>query len=119
MWAGIVLILATGFIHAIEVGEAFEEMAYKGWLFAANALGSMVAVYWIFRGKCFGWQLGFLIAAGSIIGYVLSRTVGLPGLAPEPDEWLEPLGVASLAAEGLFLAVVIAGGLFKKMARHK
>jgi hypothetical protein len=38
------------------------------------------------------------------VGYVLSRTVGVPGLPAEPDAWLEPLGVASVVAEVVFLA---------------
>jgi len=34
---------------------------------------------------------------------VSSRTVGLPGIPPEPDAWLEPWGLASLVVEGLFV----------------
>ena len=42
-----------------------------------------------------------------MIAYCLSRTVGLPYIPAEPDAWLEPLGVASLAAEGLFIGVFV------------
>lgn len=114
MWAGMLLILITGLIHVVEAGEGFEEAAYKGWLFCANGLGALAAAYGIFQRKCWGWGLGFVIAAGSIAGYVLSRTVGLPGIPAEPDEWLEPLGVASLLAEGLFVAIVLVKKCLKK-----
>jgi hypothetical protein len=40
---------------------------------------------------------------------VISRTVGLPGL-PVETEWLEPLGVLSLAVEALFVGVYLAIG---------
>jgi hypothetical protein len=37
------------------------------------------------------------------VGYVLSRTIGLPGMPVE--EWLEPLGVLSLPVEALFVGL--------------
>lgn len=106
-WLGIGLIVIVGLIHAIDAPECFEEAAYKGWLFYANGLGALVAAFGISRDERFGWDLGLLIAAGSFLSYVASRTVGLPIIPAEPDAWLEPLGVASLIAEGLFVAVFI------------
>lgn len=105
LWAGIVFILATGIIHLIDAPGVFQEMAYKGVLFALNGAGAIVAAVGIYRGsRTWGWMLGVLIAAGSIAGYIASRTIGMPGLPAEPDAWLEPLGVASMIAEALFLA---------------
>jgi hypothetical protein len=54
-----------------------------------------------------GWFLGLLVAGGAFAGYVISRTVGLPGL-PVETEWLEPLGVLSLLVEALFVGVYLA-----------
>ena len=104
LWTGVGLILATGLIHLVEVPDSFEEAGYKGVLFILNGLGALVAAFGIYRGqKTLGWTLGMLIAAGSFAGYVASRTVGLPGIPAEPENWLEPMGVASLVAEGLFV----------------
>jgi hypothetical protein len=50
--------------------------------------------------------LGALIAFGSIVGYVISRTVGLPMLEVE-DEWLEPLGAISLAVEAFYMVLYL------------
>ena len=36
-----------------------------------------------------------------------SRTVGLPFIPAEPDAWFEPLGVAAMIAEVLFIVVFI------------
>ena len=52
--------------------------------------------------------MGLAVAAGAIVAYVLSRTVGLPQLPAEPDAWLEPAGVASLIAEALFIIAFVA-----------
>ena len=40
------------------------------------------------------------------MGYVISRTVGLPGL-PVEEEWLEPLGLLSLLVEALFIGLYL------------
>ncbi len=107
-WVGITLILTTGLIHVLNAPDSWHEAAYKGGLFAANGLGAVVAAYGIYRGqRRWGWELGLLIAVGSMIGYVASRTVGLPHLPAEPEAWLEPFGVASVIVEGVFVAVFL------------
>ena len=106
MWAGIVLIVVTGVIHFLDAPDAFGEATYKGILFSLNVIGALVAAFGIFRGKSWGWLLGLLIAGGAIAGYVISRTIGLPGL-PVESEWLEPLGVLSLIVEGIYVLLSI------------
>jgi hypothetical protein len=105
--AGISLILIVGLIHLIDSPEDLEEGSYQGFLFLANFLGAIMAAVGIYRGDRWGWVLGFLVAGGAFVGYVISRTVGLPGL-PVETEWLEPLGVLSLIVEGLFVGLCLA-----------
>jgi len=105
-WLAIAAILGTGLIHIVEAPDAFGEAAYKGALFVANGMGALVAAYGIFRDRRgSGWVLGLLVAGGALLAYVASRTVGLPGLPAEPDAWLEPMGVASLVCEGVFVVL--------------
>ena len=105
--AGISLIVVVGLIHLINAPGDLEEGSYTGPLYLANFFGALAAAVGIYRGKRWGWTLGFLVAAGAFAGYVISRTVGLPGL-PVETEWLEPLGVLSLLVEGLFVGVFLA-----------
>jgi hypothetical protein len=105
LWLAIGAMSTTGLIHGLTAPECFTEAIYKGWLFYANAFGAMLAAWGILQQKDWGWNLGIIIAVGSIVAYVASRTIGLPLIAPEPDAWLEPLGVGSLMAEGLFVTV--------------
>ena len=108
MFFGIISIFVTGLIHAIEAPDAFHEAFYKGALFCLNAFCSLFAAIGIYMyKKVWGWRLGFLIAVFSIILYVISRTIGLPNIPAEPDEWFEPLGVVSLFAESLFIIFFI------------
>jgi len=107
-WFAIAAIVATGLIHLLEAPDSFGEATYKGLLFVANGVFALMAAIGVYRDhRAWGWWLGLAVAGGGFIGYVLSRTVGLPGLPPEPDAWLEPMGVASLIAEGLFIALFL------------
>lgn len=102
-WFGIILIIVTGIIHFIEAPEYFEEAIYMSALFVLNGIASIAAAYGIFKNQKWGWILGCLIAAGSIIGYALSRIVGLPNIAVK--EWFEATGVISLVVETGFVIV--------------
>jgi len=107
-WLAIAAILGTGLIHLVEAQDAFGDAAYKGVLFVANGVGALVAAFGLYRNRRnLGWLLGLLVAGGALLAYVASRTVGLPGLPAEPDAWLEPMGVASLVCEGLFVALFV------------
>lgn len=107
-WIAIVAILVTGGIHLKEAHDAFGDAAYKGILFIANGLGALAGTVGILLRRDWGWWLGLAVAAGAMVAYILSRTVGLPQLPAEPDAWLEPSGVASLVAEGMFIVAFLA-----------
>lgn len=105
LWIAIALILVTGLIHFMEAPDNLSEAPYKGVLFIMNGVGALIAAVGIYRGsRSWGWGLGALVAAGAVAGYIMSRTIGLPGL-PVDDEWFEPLGVLSVIAEAGFVAV--------------
>src|SRR6267378_589750 len=107
-WLAIAAILGTGLIHLVEAQDAFGDARYKGVLFVANGIGALVAAFGLYRNRRgLGWLLGLLVAGGAFLAYVASRTVGLPGLPAEPDAWLEPMGVASLVCEGLFIILFV------------
>jgi uncharacterized membrane protein YfcA len=104
--AGISLIVIVGLIHLINSPEDLQEGSYTGVLYLANFAGALTAAIGIYRGRSWGWSLGALVSAGAFAGYVISRTVGLPGLGVE-EEWLEPLGVLSLIVEALFVGLYL------------
>ena len=105
-WIGIGLILVVGLIHFVDAPDSFSEAFYKGALFTANGVGAVIAVVGIFLDrKDVGWTLGVLVAGGAFVGYVISRTVGLPGIGV--DVWLEPLGLFSLLVEALYVGVYL------------
>jgi Na+/proline symporter len=102
----VVAILIVGGIHLWLARAAFGNAPYEGLLFEANGIGALIAADALHRrGANWGWLLGALVAASTFLGYVMSRTVGLPGLPAEPDAWFEPLGVISVVAELVFLTL--------------
>jgi len=103
-WSAIVLMIAIGLLHLLTAQAKYEAAAYMGYLFAANFFGALIAAFGIYHQQVWGWWLGLLIAAGSMAGYIWSRTLGMPGMAVE--EWLNPSGVVALAMEGLFILLV-------------
>jgi hypothetical protein len=96
---------AVGIIHLILSPEYLSEQAYIGVLFIAGGLamcGLAVALWRVDNVP--SWFLGALTMAGMGIGFVLSRTTGLPGF--KESEW-ELSGIVCLVLEAAFVAVAI------------
>ena len=107
-WAAIAALLAQGVIHLYEAPEMYSEVPYLGILFVLTLAGALVATVGMWRDEAWGWGLGLATTAGPLLGYVLSRSVGIPGLR-ETDlaSIFEPLGIACVAAEALVVLVAL------------
>jgi drug/metabolite transporter (DMT)-like permease len=95
----------VGVIHLVLSPEYLSEQAYIGVLFIVGGLflcGLAVALWR--ADNVPSWLLGALTMAGMGIGYVLSRTTGLPGF--HESEW-ELSGIVCLVLEAAFVAVAI------------
>ena len=55
-----------------------------------------------------GWLLAVGVALGPLVGFVLSRGPGLPDYADDKGNWTEPLGLISVAVEGVLLVAALA-----------
>ena len=101
----------VGLIHLILAPEYFSEQAYIGVLFVLGAIALFAFALRLWRGDDVpSWLLGALTMAGMGIGFVLSRTVGLPGF--HEGEW-ELSGIVSLLLEAgfvVFAARALAAG---------
>lgn len=93
----------TGLIHLVLIPEYAEEQLYIGVLFfGAFVVCTGVAVTLWRRDEPLAWGLGALTCAGMFVGFVLSRTVGLPGF--HESEW-EISGIVSMIAEAVFVGL--------------
>jgi hypothetical protein len=100
-WSGIVLILEIGLLHLMTAQSEYEEAVYMGYLFVGNFILALIAAYGIYRKQLWGWLVGLFVAAGSIAGYIWSRSLGMPGM--EVEEWLTPYGISAMTAEFVFV----------------
>ena len=78
-----------------------------GVLVLANFFGSLVSAVGIYRGALWGWLLGVLVAGGAAVGYIVSRSVGMPGFEHAIGRWFGARGVLSLVVEVLFVALFV------------
>jgi hypothetical protein len=107
---GVVGCLAVTAIHIIDQGgvPGLKEPEYIRVLYyVLEAAGVVAATLLLTRYGKSGWFLALGVAAGPILGYVLSRGPGLPNY-DDIGNWTEPLGVISLVVEGILLIIAAA-----------
>jgi hypothetical protein len=97
-----------GLIHLLDSIGKYSETRYLFWMYIALIAGSLATA----GAVLFSRRRVFLLAAAglaasTLIGYVLSRTTGLPNATDDIGNWTEPLGLASLFVEGAVTAVSI------------
>lgn len=91
-------------LHVLLVPDHLEEKFYIGLLFAVGSAVMLVVAAALVVGKrpMAAWLTGAAVSLGMIIGFCLSRTIGLPYGYYEPG-WEPPYGPLSLIVEGLFV----------------
>jgi len=100
---GAAALAGTGLLHLALAPEYLSEEPYIGVLFVLGAAASLFLAWRLWRANdSAAWFLGALVASGMAAGFVLSRTVGLPGF--HEGEW-ESSGLVSLLLEGSFVAL--------------
>jgi hypothetical protein len=106
--AGVATIFAAGLLHAFITPEYVKEKLYIGASFGISfVLCTLVAAWLWARPSRNAWIAGSLLAGGMVVGFLLSRTVGLPGF-DESGEWAHwTEGFPALSAELGFLALAI------------
>ena len=102
----IVGLMAIALIHIEELPDAFDAIGYLGALFICAVVASLLLAAVMTRtGADPAWAAVGGFAALILLFYVISRSVGLPGFTDDIGEWAEPLGLASMVAEGLTVCV--------------
>ena len=99
--AGIAALGAVIAIHTSELSGKVDETAYLGFGYVLLIAASIVSIALLAQRDVRGWILGGVTAAVTFIGYVLTRTTGLPKAHGDVGNWGETIGIWSLVAEGL------------------
>ncbi len=95
-----------GLIHLLDLPGKFSETPYLAWMYIGLIAGAVLVAGELIRtGATRAWVAGAALALGAMIGYTLTRTTGLPQAHGDIGNWLEPLGLASLFVETLFVGL--------------
>jgi hypothetical protein len=96
-------------IHLLDLPGKLSETPYMFVLYVALMVSSIaLAVALIRTDDTRVWAAVAVLPALVIVGYVLSRTTGLPQSNDDIGNWSEPLGMASLFVEGSLVALASA-----------
>jgi hypothetical protein len=108
--AGVVLCLGVAYIHLVDQ-HFFAFDKHPGYVLAGYVLleiaGVIAALLLLLRPGLGPWALAVGVAAGPLVGFVLSRGPGLPDYVDDKGNWTEPLGIISLLVEAVLLAVAL------------
>src|SRR3954451_6099210 len=97
---------AIGVIHLLDSVGKYSETRYLFWMYIALIAGSIaVAGAVLFTRSRAAFLASAGLAGAAALGYVLSRTTGLPNANGDIGNGPEPLGLASLFVEGGVVAV--------------
>jgi len=119
--SGVVALAGIFYVHLIGVSDKLSEVKYLGVGYILLMIGAaMVAVALAVGNEShhrLAWMTGGALAAATIIGFTLTRTVGLPQSMDDKGNWGEPAGIWSLVAEGAF--VVLAAFVLARGGRRR
>jgi hypothetical protein len=107
--AGAGLALAVAVIHLQDQGGLLGHQS-PTWLkfgYYLIEIGSTIAAGLILRSKVAGWILGLTMAVSAFSGYLLSRSVGVPGDPGDINNWGYTLGTVSLVVEATFIVLAV------------
>jgi hypothetical protein len=55
------------------------------------------------------WTAAALSCTVAVVAYLISRSVGLPGMSDDIGRWTEPLGLMSICSEAVVVAAAMIG----------
>lgn len=116
--AAIVGLGGTAYIHLAEMSDKFAEVPYLGIGYGLLSIACVISIYLLVRGDRRGWLLGGATCLATFVGFVLTRTVGLPASTDDIGNWSEAIGTWSLVFEGFVVVLTAAVLLMQRGARR-
>ena len=103
---GVLGMAGIGLVHLLDAPGKYTETPYMFWMYIALILGAIAVGAELLRtGSRLAWAAAAGLAGSAIVGYVLTRTTGLPQDHGDIGNWTEGLGLASLWIEGCVVAL--------------
>jgi hypothetical protein len=106
---GALLAVAVAAVHVADQDgvTALAEPAWLGWGYRAIEVGGLLTALTLLlavaAGRALarlGWAAALLLAAAPLLGYLATRTIGLPEATDDVGNWGDWVGTVSLLLEG-------------------
>jgi hypothetical protein len=95
-------------IHILDAADTYQSTRWLFWFYIALIVAAVpVACLLLQWSSSRVWLLAAGLALGPFVGYLLSRSTGLPGDTGDIGNWLETLGMMSLFVEGCVIALAV------------
>lgn len=102
--------LAIALIHLLDVINKIKETPYLGGLYILLMVSSIAVAFAVLhKGSALSWAAAGGLAGLTLIGFILSRTTGLPSATTDIGNWTEKLGLASMLVEGAVILISLYG----------
>lgn len=99
-------VVAIGVIHILDAAPTYHDTPWIFWAYLALIVAAIPVTLWLLHWPSpLAWGAAVALAAAPLAGYVWSRSIGLPGDAPDIGNWLCTLGIAALFVETSLLAL--------------
>lgn len=114
---GFIGLLGVAMIHLLDVISKFHETPYLGVMYVMLMIASVIVAFALLHtGRPPAWMATGTLAGLTLIGFVLSRTTGLPSSDGDVGNWSEGLGLASMFVE---TGVILLSGYALALARRE
>jgi hypothetical protein len=108
---GALLALTVTAVHVADQGSitALTTPHWIGWGYRLIEVGGVLTALAVLlaRPARLGWAAGVLLGAGPFIGYIASRSVGVPGDHGDIGNWGYWVGTVSLFAEAALIVLSV------------
>ena len=108
---GALLALAVAAVHVADQGgvTAFGSPDWLGWAYRLVEVGGVLTAVVLLapRASRLGWSAAVLLGVGPFLGYLVSRTVGVPGDSSDVGNWGYWVGTVSLFVEAALVVLAI------------
>ena len=104
----VVGLAAVALIHILELQGKLKETPYLGIGYILLIVACVVSgALLLHSNDRRGWILGGGAAFATLVGYSITRTVGLPKSMDDIGNWLEPIGLASIFLEAIVTSIAV------------
>lgn len=106
------LALGVAVVHVADQGgiTSFNSPAWLGWSFRLIEVGGVLTAILLllpWSGRL-GWAAGVLVGLGPFLGYLATRSIGLPGDPGDVGDWGYWVGTVSLIIEAALIVLSVA-----------